>query len=641
MESAEADLPVRSHALVCPKSPINPMKPKSTNRFHYIHNTALVVLSSAITAITTSHLEAATWAWDGGAGTGNWNDGANWNPNIATVYPIGFPQYNQAPTVISDRINVNSSQALDYTSAQGHSIFGGATVRGLVIGSGSSGTMNLTGGIFSSQGNTVVGPGTQPNTADVVGNGNGTTAVLNINGGSYISGAGGLSLGLGGSQNASPSTSTLNIANGSATVTALTLLNNTATININSGGTLAANSITYLGWASFINFDGGTLRARTSTAAFFPDGSNQTARVKSGGATIDTDNFNVTISEPLQEDPLSTGGGLIKNGTGTLTLGNPSTVSGAVTVNAGGLGLKAGAASWQPASFTHSGTALNFDLGVFNPSNPPVLDVADLALNSAGITVNISGASIPISSEIRILDYVNKSGTGSLTLNIASLPVNMMATLEENTIEGYYYLNVTSPSAAALTWSGDTNADASGIWDTSELNWNTNSVAYAEPALVTFPNIAGGGTVTIPSNVAPLVFSIDNATTNNYTFTGSGKITGATGITKSGAGITTFDGAAHDYSGALAINSGAVVKNTADATTGTITVATNAALGLTGGITDGSGQTLSLSGPGLTVANGVFGAVQRGALQSVSGNNTWSGNITIPQSGTGLRIGTQ
>jgi autotransporter-associated beta strand protein len=303
--------------------------------------------------------------------------------------------------------------------------------------------------------------------------------------------------------------------------------------------------------------------------------------------------------------------------------------------------VKAGATSWLPSSFTHSGNTLNFDLGVYNVANPPVIDVAALTLNTTDITVNISGSSIPISSEIRILDYGTKSGTGSLKLNIASLPTNMVATLEENTVDGYYYLNVTSPSATAFTWSGDTNADGTGDWDAASLNWNANTVAYAQPALATFPNIVGGGTVTITTDVAPLALDINNAVNNNYTFAGTGKITGNTGITKAGAGIATFDVAAHTYSGTLAVNTGAVIKNVADATSGDINVATNAALGLTGGITDGSGQTLSLSGPGLTVANGVFAAVQRGALQSVSGDNTWAGNISIPVAGTGLRIGTQ
>ena len=622
------------------------MKPKSQSRFLSNRNTHGLTLAATISLFALGNLGAVTWSWDGGAGTGNWTDGNNWNPNIATAYPTGFPQYNQAPTVMGDRISVNSAQAFDYTAAQGHTIFGGNTIRGLVIGSGSNGTMNLTGGIFSSQGNTIAGPGAPSNTCDVVGNGNGTTAVFNINGGSYISGAGGLALGLGGSQNASPSTSTLNITNGSATVTTLPLNNNTTTININSGGTLAANSVTYVGWAAFLNIDGGTLKARTSNTAFVPDGANLTARVKAGGATIDTDAFNVTISEPLLEDPLSTGGGLTKNGTGTLTLANPSTITGAVTVNGGGLGMKAGATSWQPSSFTHSGSILNFDLGVYNPSNPPVLDVADLTLNTAGITVNISGASIPVSSEIKILDYGTKSGTGTLTLNVASLPVNMVATLQENLIDGYYYLNVTSPSATAFAWSGDSNADGTGTWDTIAMNWNTNSLAYAEPAIVTFPNITAGGIVDIPASVAPLAVSIDNATTNNYLFSGTGKISGATGITKSGTGTASFDVAANDYSGTLAINGGALIKKVADATSGGITVAADdVSFVLDGGITDGAGQTLTISGRGAVNPNYFFvgSAVQRGALQAHNGASTWQGNITLASNSTATinRIGVQ
>jgi hypothetical protein len=44
------------------------------------------------------------------------------------------------------------------------------------------------------------------------------------------------------------------------------------------------------------------------------------AFVKAGGAVIDTQAFNVTISQDLLTDVVSTGGGLTKQGAGTLTL---------------------------------------------------------------------------------------------------------------------------------------------------------------------------------------------------------------------------------------------------------------------------------------------------------------------------------
>nr|MCU0751273.1 autotransporter-associated beta strand repeat-containing protein [Akkermansiaceae bacterium] len=233
-----------------------------------------------------------------------------------------------------------------------------------------------------------------------------------------------------------------------------------------------------------------------------------------------------------------------------------------------------------------------------------------------------------------------------LTLNVGSLPNNMVATLEENTVDGYYYLNVTSPSATAFTWSGDANADGTGLWNTTSQNWNANTSLYAEPALVTFPNIAAGGTVTIEADFAPLSVAISNNSPNHYTFNGAGRITGATGITKTGTGIASFNGAAHTYGGGLSINSGAIIKQAADTTTGNITVAADdVSFVLSGGITDGAGQTLTMSGRGSLTAGYFFSgsAVQRGALQAHNGANTWEGDIVLASNSTSVlnRIGVQ
>jgi autotransporter-associated beta strand protein len=609
------------------------MKPKSISRFHGLRQTSALALVSVIATFAAASAHAATYQWNGSQSS-SWLVTANWNGLTAPAVPDYSGTFNH-------RLNVNGATALEYNfpspanpTVYANTSNSGPNFRGLVIGSVSSGRMNITGGTFSSAGSPL---------ADVVGNGNSPSAVLDINGGNYISGVSGLALGLGGvnPQPAIPPSSTLDIANGTATVTSLAMNNNIVTINLNPGGVLEANSLNYQGWAATLNFDGGTLKARTNNPAFVPDGANLTAYVKAGGATIDTNSFNVTISETLLQDPLSTGGDLTKNGAGTLTLANPSTIAGDVTISTGGLGVKTGPASWTPASFIHSGDKLNFDLGIFNMANPPAINVTgDLALNN-DIEVNISGFSIPITSEIIILAYSTKSGTGTLTLNTSSLPTNMVATLEENTGQGYYYLNVTSPSASAFNWSAGT-----GDWDSATANWNSGTGIYAEPAAVTFPNLTGGGTVTIAQNVAPVSISISNAATNNYTFAGSGLISGSTGIIKTGTGIASFNGAAHSYSGAVAINAGAFIKQAADATTGTITVAAdNVSFVLDGGITDGAGQTLVISGRGALAADYFYtgSAVQRGALQAHNGANTWAGDVVLASNVSSAinRIGVQ
>ena len=151
----------------------------------------------------------------------------------------------------------------------------------------------------------------------------------------------------------------------------------------------------------------------------------------------------------------------------------------------------------------------------------------------------------------------------------------------------------------------------------------------------------------VTANRSPLTVTINNTgdfDTNAYSFSGAGGISGATGIAKSGAGVVTFSNP-NSYSGTLAINGGAVIKTAADTTSGNITVADTASFVLSGGITDGSGQTITIAGPGQAAA--YFSATsetQRGSLQSQSGNNTWDGNIVLTgTAGTGgnTRIGVQ
>ncbi len=201
-----------------------------------------------------------------------------------------------------------------------------------------------------------------------------------------------------------------------------------------------------------------------------------------------------------------------------------------------------------------------------------------------------------------------------------------------------------------FTWSiGD------GDWDTTSLNWNANSEAYSEPALVTFPTLEdeddGINTVNLADSFSPTTVNITNGgdfDATAYVFTGAGAITGDTGVTKSGTGIVTFSTPGNSYSGFLDIHSGAVIKNVADNTTGGITVASGATFVLEGGITDGSGQTANLTGAGHVVPNSNYffngSANQRGALQAHFGDSTWAGDIVLSgTAGTGgnTRIGVQ
>lgn len=167
----------------------------------------------------------------------------------------------------------------------------------------------------------------------------GTTSVLNINGGTArqsFNGASGLIVGNLGS-------GTLNISAtagsqmlvGSPNMQLASGAASSGTVNLD-GGLLSTRAITKgLGTATF-NFNGGTLKKAATSAA---DLLNFTSVVKSGGAVIDTNGVDATISGAMTAGAGSTGGLTKSTGTGNLTLSGVNTYTGDTTVTTGTLVL--------------------------------------------------------------------------------------------------------------------------------------------------------------------------------------------------------------------------------------------------------------------------------------------------------------
>lgn len=150
--------------------------------------------------------------------------------------------------------------------------------------------------------------------------GNGTGAsTVNLNSGAITA--------YSGNQTGSGSTAVVDLNN------ALAGANDTFNLNggtLTIGGIVAGNT----GGTRVFNFNGGTLRPTLSSMTFFDAGVASAANVLSGGAIIDTAGNDITIGQSL----LDGGGGLTKNGAGTLALNGANTYTGATTVNAGSLG---------------------------------------------------------------------------------------------------------------------------------------------------------------------------------------------------------------------------------------------------------------------------------------------------------------
>lgn len=356
-------------------------------RFAPILRTATFAVSSVLALGTGAHADIFTW--DGGAGTSNWTDANNWNPDGA-----------QAPLGISDahRLNINSAQKLiyDYTTAptnyMGDTLSGGG--RGLVIANGSNarGELEITAGTFSTLGATA---------GDVIGNVAGAIGTLTINGGHFIGTNAGTGLGIGGGP-----TSTLNVSSGSATLANLNLNATTATVNLSGTGVLAVNNITRsTGNTANINFDGGTLMARINTTAFLSG--HNAATINAGGVTVDSNSFNITIAQSLLGGAGS--GGLTKTGAGILTLSGSNTHTGPTTLTQGTLSVGSNANLGAEAS------NLVFDGGTLQITGSTLTSISGLGRTVAFNAGKDIGIDIAAVSNTFTVDQVLNQTTGGFT----------------------------------------------------------------------------------------------------------------------------------------------------------------------------------------------------------------------------------
>ena len=187
-------------------------------------------------------------------------------------------------------------------------------------------------------------------------------------------------------------------------------------------------------------------------------------------------------------------------------------------------------------------------------------------------------------------------------------------------LAGVDNFSLSAPVIRNLVW----NLAGSGVWDAATANWanNLTPTAYASGDGVTFNGT--GGTITLSGALAPLSVNVSNAS-GTYVFSGataSDKITGATALTKAGAGSLQLT-SDNDYSGGTTISGGTIVVDGASRLgTGTIALA---------------GGTLQLAAGTYAVANALSVAAAGGSIDAVA-DRTISGAATL--SGVLTKLGT-
>jgi autotransporter-associated beta strand protein len=276
----------------------------------------------------------------------------------------------------------------------------------------------------------------------------------------------------------------------------------------------------------------------------------------------------------------NTSGAMTYMGTGTTTLTSPFTYTGGSTVNNGKLLLNANfvasagamtvadtatlgitpTAKNNTVSFTNLtlGSAgaktleLNFgDQTGTNSVTAPLTVATSMAVNGT-TTLNITGTKFAVGT-LPLIAYSAKTGSGSF--NVGPLPPGVVANLVDS--GSLIYLNITQ--VALPRWNGNVDSD----WNTAN-NWIDQvtlvASSFADPNPVLFDDNATGSTnVVLNSTATPSDVTFNNITkAYSLTTTGSGKITGATGFSKRGAGVLTITGIANDYTGVTRLEGGTI-----------------------------------------------------------------------------------
>ncbi|WP_050580567.1 autotransporter-associated beta strand repeat-containing protein [Brucella abortus] len=356
----------------------------------------------------------------------------------------------------------------------------------------------------------------------------------------------------------------------------------------------------------------------------------QLGTVASDVGTLDTDGHDVAMSGVI-----SGAGGLMKSGTGTVTLSGVNTYTGGTTLTAGtlaaasdnnlggasgGLTFNGGTLQVMGTSWTSTNRAVSLQAG------GGTFDIEDAANNFA-VTQGVAGAG-----------GLTKSGSGTLTLSGANsytgattVTAGTLAAASDNNLGG---------ASGGLTFNG-------GTLQVMGTSWTSTNRAVSLQA--------GGGT-----------FDIEDAA-NNFAVTQG--VAGAGGLTKSGSGTLTLSGA-NSYTGATTVSAGTLVVANDNTGGGTTTVDVGAGLQIgTGGVSgslagdivnngtlvvdrsnafdlanviSGTGS-LTKNGAGTLTLSGVNsytgGTTVSAGILTLTGDNTGGGTTTV-DAGAVLQIGT-
>ena len=336
----------------------------------------------------------------------------------------------------------------------------------------------------------------------------------------------------------------------------------------------------------------------------------------------------------------------------TLTRNTGQTIGGGGTLNGGlnasGATITPGSASATGAltitgNLTESGVTNNFQLST--NANPDVIKVQgslDVSSGTQVIVLNEFGGGPMANGTYPLFTYTGGLSGGTNNFSVVPGPgafyfTGILTNITTVTPNQIAFVVTSGRPATNLVWKGDS---VSNHWDYVTTNDWVNGANYFQflPGDSVFFNDSGAPNtnVILQAALGPAAVVVSNAT-QNYTFTGSGNISGSTGLTKTNHGTLTIL-TTNSYTGPTILGGG------------TLSIASVANSGLSSPIGAAGndptnlvffGSTLKYTGPSaatdhgatLNGSGGIFDVIG-GATLTLNGVITGSGVLTLTNAGT-------
>jgi autotransporter-associated beta strand protein len=338
---------------------------------------------------------------------------------------------------------------------------------------------------------------------------------------------------------------------------------------------------------------------------------------------------------------------------GTIVAGDPATPGGTFTINTNVTTVSPGAVIISNATLFANGAigASGLPIGTMYMTN----ETLEFPLNTLGASVFVTALNIdgnaniqfqmatPIKGVFPVISYTSLGGLAGFGGLSLIAPPGVGATLSNDTVNSS--IDVVITSVPVITWTGVPN----GNWDIGvTTNWTAGigGEAYTQPGgvglIVNFDDTAPGTTsVNLTTTLTPKGVLV-NSSTNSYTFSGLGNITGTGAMTKQGSSTFTVANSGNNFTGGVNLQQGTLQLGnggtTGDLGSGGIANSGTFVLDRSDSFTlpntvSGNGN-LTQSGAGsvtVPVSGSSSGAVtiNSGTLQlGPSGSNQFSGSVT-------------